>query len=126
MIERMSEHLDLDDTQRQTVENILEAAKPEIEALRDRAKASREAMRELEVDDPNRSSIINNIALENGQIATEGTLLFDRVHSEVLAVLTDEQRQMLEEKKSELKERFENRRQKGRRGERRGGAAPSE
>ena len=44
MIERMAERLDLDDTQRQEIENILLAAKPEFEALRDRVKAEVEAV----------------------------------------------------------------------------------
>ena len=43
-IERMAERLDLDDTQRQEIENILLAAKPEFEALRDRVKAEVEAV----------------------------------------------------------------------------------
>ncbi len=37
MLERMTRHLDLDDTQSQTIGNIIEAAKPEIDALRERA-----------------------------------------------------------------------------------------
>ena len=44
LIEMMTRHLDLDDTQSQTVGNILEAAKPEIDALRERMRTSREAM----------------------------------------------------------------------------------
>ena len=40
----MAERLDLDDTQRQEIENILLAAKPEFEALRDRVKAEVEAV----------------------------------------------------------------------------------
>ena len=35
MIGRMAEHLDLDDVQRESVKNIMEAAKPELEALRE-------------------------------------------------------------------------------------------
>ena len=44
VIERMAERLDLDETQRQEIENILLAAKPEFEALRDRVKAQVEAV----------------------------------------------------------------------------------
>ena len=43
-IERMAERLDLDETQRQEIENILLAAKPEFEALRDRVQAEVEAV----------------------------------------------------------------------------------
>jgi Spy/CpxP family protein refolding chaperone len=44
VIERMAERLDLDETQRQEIENILLAAKPEFEALRDRVQAEVEAV----------------------------------------------------------------------------------
>ena len=44
MLERMADRLDLDETQRQQIENILMAAKPEFEALRDRVKAEVEAV----------------------------------------------------------------------------------
>ena len=44
VLERMAERLDLDETQRQEIENILLAAKPEFEALRDRVKAEVEAV----------------------------------------------------------------------------------
>ena len=52
MLEMMTRHLDLDDTQSQKIGNILEAAKPQIEALRERGQATRKAMHELDVDDP--------------------------------------------------------------------------
>ena len=44
MLERMADRLELDDVQRQQIENILLAAKPEFEALRDRVKAEVEAV----------------------------------------------------------------------------------
>ena len=42
--ERMAERLELDETQRQSIQNIIEAAKPEFEALRDRVQAEVEAV----------------------------------------------------------------------------------
>jgi Spy/CpxP family protein refolding chaperone len=42
--ERMADRLELDDVQRAQVRNILEAAKPEFEALRDRVKTEIEAV----------------------------------------------------------------------------------
>ena len=95
--EKMADRLGLDETQKQTVQNIQTAAKPEITALRERTKANRDKMQALGADDPNRSALLNDIAVENGQLATEATLLFDRVRGELSAVLTDEQRAMVEE-----------------------------
>ena len=98
--EKMADRLGLDETQRQTVQNIQLAAEPEIAALRERMQANRENMKVLnsnDANDPNRSTLLNDIAVEKGQLATESTLLFDRVRNEVNAVLTDEQRAMVEE-----------------------------
>jgi len=109
MIERMAERLDLDDSQRESVNNIVSAAKPEIDALREKARANREALRTLDAGDPE----VQNIAISNGELATEGTLLFTRIRGEIDAVLTDEQRAKLAEAKENRKERSE--RRKGRR-----------
>jgi Spy/CpxP family protein refolding chaperone len=98
--EKMADRLGLDETQRQTIQNIQLAAEPEITALRERMQANREDMKTLnsnDANDPNRSTLLNDIAVEKGQLATEATLLFDRVRSEIGAVLTDEQRAMAEE-----------------------------
>lgn len=117
MLERMTHHLNLDETQRQNLQNILDAAQPEINALRERARSNREAMRTLDADDPDRSALINNIAIENGQLATEGTLLHDRVRNDIAAVLTDEQREELSKARDGMRKRWINRRNRGRTGD---------
>lgn len=103
MLEHMADHLDLDDAQQESVRNILEAARPEIEALRDQARANREALESLDTSDAAYSAELNNIAISNGQLATEGTLLFSRIRTEVNAVLTDEQREKLARGKERMR-----------------------
>jgi Spy/CpxP family protein refolding chaperone len=95
--EKMADRLELDDTQRQAVENIKLAAEPEVTALRERMHANREAMKALDPNDLNRSALLNDIAVEKGQLVTESTLLFERVRGELSAVLTEEQRAKIEE-----------------------------
>lgn len=104
MTERLAERLGLDEAQRDSVDNIMSAAKPEIEALRERAKTNHEALRALSPGDPQ----VQNIALSNGELATEATLLFARVRGEIDAVLSDEQRAEL----AEFKDRSDGRRGK--------------
>ena len=111
-LEHMADHLDLDDAQRDAVNNILEAARPEIEALREKARANREALQALDANDAAYSTELNNIAISNGELATEGTLLFTRIRTEVHAVLTDEQIAKLERGKERMKKRFKERRQR--------------
>jgi Spy/CpxP family protein refolding chaperone len=108
MIERMAKHLDLDDVQRDSLENIVSAAKPELEALREQLHANHEAIRDLDASDPE----VQNIAMSNGELATQGTLLLARIRSEIHAVLTDEQRAMLAEVRERRKERFERRQER--------------
>ncbi len=115
MVERMSRHLDLDETQQQALSNIVTAAKPEFDALRERARANRKAMRELDPADPDYSAKLSNLAAENGELVAEGTRLFGRVRAEVAGELTPEQRAELEAAITERRERFR---------ERRGGRAP--
>jgi Spy/CpxP family protein refolding chaperone len=105
MIERMANHLDLDEAQQQSMQAILDASKSEIDALRTRRKANREAMQALDSNAPDYSALINNIALENGQLATEGTLLFSRIRNDINAVLTDEQREKLATRRENMRKR---------------------
>ena len=107
MIDHMADHLDLDDTQREQVRNIVESARPEIQALREQLRANREALASLETGDPAYSTALNDIAISNGRLATEGTLLFTRVRGEVHAVLTDEQREKLARGKERMRQAFE-------------------
>ena len=105
----MSAHQDLAATQHDTVQIILEAAKPEIEALREQVRANREALQALDPDDPAYATQLNNLALSNGQLATDGTLLATRIRTEIDAVLTDEQRQKLARGKERMRQRMESR-----------------
>lgn len=109
MLEHMADHLDLTDEQRISVENIIEAAKPEIDAIREQARANREAIRALDPTDPAYDVELNSIAVSNGELATTGTLLAVRVRNEVAAVLTDEQIAKLERGKERMKKRMKRR-----------------
>lgn len=96
---RMAEHLtrwlELEQDQAQTVRNIAEAAVPEIESVRERARANREALRSLDPNDPGYDAELNRLADENGYLAAEATRLHGRLRAELHAVLTPEQQQQL-------------------------------
>ena len=112
MRERVADRLGLDDTQRQSVENIIEAAKPEFKALRESARANREVLSSLDPADAGYSNALNTAAAENGRLATEATLLAARVRNEIRAVLTEEQLAEFERAKERI--RFDARRRGGR------------
>ena len=106
MLERMTRHLDLDDIQSQTIGNILEAARPEIDALRERAQTTREAMHELDVDDPDYGSNLQRLSTEIGALTSEATLLHGRLRADVFAELTPEQRERAAEGRGRMRHRF--------------------
>ncbi len=112
-VERLANFLDLDDAQYATVQNIVDAAKPEIDALREQLKANRQAIEQLDPNDPNYAATLNNIAMSNGELATSGTLLMVRVRTDVRAVLTDEQRAKLERGKKRMRKKFAKRANRG-------------
>ena len=93
MVEMLTRRLDLDATQSQTIDNILTAAKPEMDALRERLKAGKSAMRELDVDAADYGSQLQNLSTEIGAMTSEATLLFGRLRADVAGVLTPEQRE---------------------------------
>lgn len=95
MAEMMSRHLDLDDTQSQTISNILMAVKPEADSLRERSRINNETLRGLDVNDGNYNATLQNLSAESGELAAERTLLHGRVRGEIHAVLTVEQQQKM-------------------------------
>ena len=105
MIEMMTRRLDLDETQAQTVANIVESARPEFESLRESGRSQREAMRELQVSDPDYGSKLQNLAAERGELAAASTQLRGRVRAEIHAVLTPEQQQKMAEFESNRRQR---------------------
>lgn len=97
MLEMMTRHLDLDESQTQTIGNIFSAAKPQIDALRERGKAARKAMHELDVDDPDYGARLQTLSMEVGAVTSEATLLHGSLRADVFAQLTPEQRELAAE-----------------------------
>ncbi len=106
MLERMTRHLDLDDTQSQTIRNIIEASRPEIDALRERAQTARKAMHELDVNDPYYGNNLQNLSTQIGALTSEATLLHGRLRADVFAELTPEQRERAAEGRGRMRHRF--------------------
>lgn len=105
MLSRMTEKLGLDATQEQSVRDLMEAARPQFDSLRDRSRANRDAIRDLDVNDPGYDSTLKELATESGQLATEMTLLHGRLRAEINAVLTPEQRQQLADQMQNMGDR---------------------
>lgn len=100
MIERMADRLQLDESQRQSIANIVSAARPEFAALHDASRENRAAIHALNVDDPDYGVALQNLSVTSGELAAELTLLSGRVRGEIADVLTPEQREVLADRMS--------------------------
>jgi Spy/CpxP family protein refolding chaperone len=106
MMTMMTRHLDLDDAQSVAIENVINAAKPEIDALRERGKASRDAMRSLDVDSPDYGTSLQNLSSEVGSVTSAATLLMGRLRADIYAELTAEQREQASAGRQGMREHF--------------------
>ncbi len=112
MVERMSEHLGLDETQTQELHNVVLAAKPQMDSLRERGRANRTALKEIDTDAPDYEQTIQALAAERGELATEMTLLRSQIRNDIHAKLTPEQIQQLDEAKAQMRQKFKDRRRR--------------
>ncbi|MGI9203635.1 MAG: Spy/CpxP family protein refolding chaperone [Woeseiaceae bacterium] len=97
MIRGMARRLDLDETQVEQMTNIVESAKPEMELLRESSRENRQAMRELDVNDPDYGAQLQNLAAAKGTLESSSVELRGRIRAEIHAILTPEQQQQLSE-----------------------------
>ena len=93
MIRGMTRRLDLDEVQSEQIDNIVESARPEFEALREKGSAHRQAMRDLDVTDADYGAKLQNLAASSGELAASSTELRGRVRAEIFSVLTVEQQE---------------------------------
>lgn len=105
IVEFMARKLELDDTQTQELRNVVEAARPQMEELREKSRNNREAIAALDVNDPDYGAKLQNLSEESGYLATQATQLFGQLRADISAELTDEQRLQLAEAMSQMREK---------------------
>lgn len=109
-------HLDLSDTQKEQIKAKLEAAKPNLQALRDQGKVDRDALKALlDAPNPDKQAVGEaTIRLHEHRQAVRAEM--ERTRTEIEALLTPEQREKLAEMKERRQERREDRRERRGRG----------
>ena len=110
LVRHLGRELSLTDEQQQLLDNIVSSAQPEIDALRKRADAQRKVIRELDVNDPDYASKLQNAATASGDLASQAILLHGRLRKDIDATLTPEQRDQLKAKRDERLARWKERR----------------
>lgn len=105
MLRHISRWLSLDVTQTQELSDVVTAAKPRLHVLREKVRANRDAFTALDVNASDYSAQIEDLATENGQLATELTLLLAQVRRDIHSKLSPEQQQKLTEGAGEMRQR---------------------
>lgn len=105
MLRHISRWLSLDETQTQELRNVVIAAKPQLNALREKARANHEAMATLDVNASNYEARVENLATDNGQLATELTFLLAELRRDIYSRLSPDQQQKLAEGGIEMRKR---------------------
>lgn len=113
MLEHMADHLDLDEAQRDSIQAIMESVRPEAKALREQARSNRQALHDADRSSPDYENVVNEVAVSNGNLATQATLLFAQVSGEVRDILTEEQLEKLERARERMQSRGKRRFQRG-------------
>lgn len=106
MVRHISAFLELDDATTQELSNVVLAAEPQLRALRDKARANREAIAAVDGSASDYGATIHELALESGQIATETTLLLSQLRVDINSKLSEEQQLQLTERMSNMRHRW--------------------
>lgn len=88
-------HLGLDDSQAEQLRNITSAAEPQMSALREAMRESREAFDRLDPGAEDYSIALENLASKAADSARQLTLLRGQLRAETHAILTPDQREKL-------------------------------
>ncbi len=91
MIRGITRRLELDEVQVQQVRNIIDAAKPEFEAMREQGRENHMARRDLDESDTDYAAKRDQMATTRRDLKASSNELRDRMRTEINAILTPEQ-----------------------------------
>jgi len=98
-IERMTEHLGLNDEQAKQVRAVRDNYHPQMLALRDKIKANRKQLREVMHADTVDQAKVEKLAQKMGALKADKIILRSKMRVEMNKVLTNEQRKKMSERK---------------------------
>jgi Spy/CpxP family protein refolding chaperone len=113
-MERMGDQLGLSAEQRQAIKTIFDAARPQMQTMRDNIHSNLEKLRSTQPDDPNYATVVAQVSQSAGELASRMVTEGSQVRSQVYALLTKEQKAKLPEIEAQMKdqahERFQHHR----------------
>jgi Spy/CpxP family protein refolding chaperone len=113
-LDRMVNHLDLDDAQESSIREIFDESRSDLEDIGKRYRENQMAMEQLEPGDEDYQSSLEVLAVERGEIATEKTILEGTIKSRVNQQLTPDQIDLIQEDRKGIRDHGgKNRKNKG-------------
>ena len=106
---------ELSDAQREQVRAVMERHEDETRPLREQHRAAQLALEDAIVADSIDEATIRQKSAELSSVATELAVVRARIHAEVMALLTPEQRQQVQEQRTRARDRQNSVPQGGRR-----------
>jgi Spy/CpxP family protein refolding chaperone len=97
-IDRMAQRLDLTTEQRDKVRALVDKARPQTRALRDKMSENRKQLHALAVQGTAKESEVRKLADSQGKLIADMIVQRSKLRSEISAVLTPEQREQLQQR----------------------------
>ena len=108
-LERLTKILDLSAAQQASIKQVQAAEEEKIAALREKKQANRQQLRQAEAAQPFDENAIRVLAEQRGALEAELTIVSARMHSQIDALLTAEQREIAAKLRSERGEKHKGR-----------------
>ncbi len=109
---RMADELGLSAEQRQTIKGLFEAARPQVQAMRDSMRSNADKLRGTMPDDPNYATVVAQVSQAAGELASRMVTEGSQLRSQVYGVLTKDQKAKLPQIEAQMREhareRFQN------------------
>jgi Spy/CpxP family protein refolding chaperone len=109
MLPMLGSQLQLTDAQQDQIKAIVTAHKDDWKALADRERAAREALNDAVTADTVDESLIRSRSADTGIVESDMAVARAQAYSEVLQILTPDQKTKLKAMQAEMKNRMKNR-----------------
>lgn len=114
---RMADDLGLSAEQRQTITGLLDAARPQMQAMRESLRTNADKLHGTMPDDPNYATVVAQVSQAAGELASRMVTEGSQLRSQVYAVLNKEQKAKLPQIEAQMREHarehFQNRSHSG-------------
>jgi Spy/CpxP family protein refolding chaperone len=103
-IARMGDQLDLSAEQRQSIKGIFDAARPQMQAMRESLHTNIEKLHGTQPDDPNYATVVAQVSQSAAELASKMVTESSQVRSQVYGLLTKEQKAKLPQLEAQMRD----------------------